>query len=157
MWAHTYTHIYFLLPIFFTTEKKINTFGKLEQTYRQIPNSKDGPSHLSLKSHTLLVWRRGVGVQLCFHYLLSSIKTTAVFQNKQEKRLFCIRMHQGNNAREAQMALIRDIGKLPFSSLFQHLCDLGLKDHIPAPYQSQLGIEILITGCNDCVFLELIL
>ena len=34
---------------------------------------------------------------------------------------------------------------------------VGLKDHIPAPYQSQLGIEILITGCDDCVFLELIL
>ena len=55
------------------------------------------------------------------------------------------------------MALIRDIGKLLFSSLFQCLCDLGLKNHIPAPYQSQLGIEILITGCDDCVFLELIL
>lgn len=34
---------------------------------------------------------------------------------------------------------------------------LGLKNQIPTPYHSQLRTEIFITGCEDSVFLELIL
>lgn len=145
MCAHTYTHIYFQSPIFYNRKNKY-IWGTRTDMQIDSQQQRWSPPISSSNPTNCLFGEGEWGVQQCFHYLLSSIKTTAVFQNKQEKRLFCIRIHQGNSTREAQMALIRDIGKLPFSSLFQCLCDLGLKNHIPTPYQSQLGIEILITG-----------